>query len=162
MERLLNNRDGTIIDPKTYVSYERKGDILTFAFEAYDSSLNSFSDMDNDALYNGDVVEVFLDLGDEYYYEFEVAPNGATFVATIMDAKPTFIDPRFFSKEVMIKGNDYFVQMTIDLSALPYRGHIKFNAFRIETKGIRPNHILQALSPTLSETFHVKDAFIKL
>ena len=52
---------------------------MIFEFSAYDSSLNSFSNIDNDELYNGDVVEVFLDLGDEVYYEFEVAPNGASF-----------------------------------------------------------------------------------
>ena len=65
-------------------------------------------------------------------------------------------------EEVEIKGNDYFVKMSIDLTKLGQIKHIKFNAFRIETKGIETNYILQALSPTLSDTFHVREKFIKL
>ena len=52
--------------------------------------------------------------------------------------------------------------MIIDLSAFNHKGDIKFNAFRIETKGIKSDYILQALSPTLSNTFHVREKFIKL
>ena len=159
---LLDNRTRNKIDPRTYVSYRKENNFLIFDFKAYDSSLSSFSDKDNGALYNGDVVEVFLDFGYEHYYEFEVAPNGTSFVAKIIDAKPIFIDNRFFSKEVVVKDKNYFVKMMIDLSAFKKIKYIRFNAFRIETKGIKPNYILQALSPTMSETFHSKDAFIKL
>ena len=79
MERLVDNRSGKEVEPKTLLSVNRINDTLIFEFSAYDSSFNSFSNIDNDELYNGDVVEVFLDLGDEFYYEFEVAPNGASF-----------------------------------------------------------------------------------
>ena len=70
MERLLDNRSGKGIEPKTFLSVNRINDTLIFEFEAYDSSLNSFSNIDNDELYHGDVVDVFRDLGDEIYYEF--------------------------------------------------------------------------------------------
>ena len=72
MKKLVDNLTGKNIKPDTFVSYEIKDGKLIFNFEAYDSSLNSYSNIDNDKLYNGDVVEVFLDVGDEFYYEFEV------------------------------------------------------------------------------------------
>ena len=160
--RLLNNLTGKLEEPITNVSYEKVGNFLTFNFEAFDSSLNSFSDKNNDAIYNGDVVEVFLDLGDEFYYEFEVAPNGTTFIAKILNRNIKFIENTFFESNVKVEGNNYFLEMKIDLSKLGDFMSIKFNAFRIETKGIEPNHILQALSPTLCGTFHVREKFIKL
>lgn len=162
MKQLFDNRTGNIGNPKTFVSCRLENSFLVFNFEAYDSSLNSFSKTNNDALYNGDVVELFLDLGDVFYYEFEVAPNGATFVATIVDAKPTFISNNFFQSNVKIDGNNYSVCMIIDLSRLGFKKLIRFNAFRIETKGIKPEYILQSLSPTLSNSFHNRDKFLNL
>ena len=162
MKRLLDNCSGNFIDPITNVSYEINGNILEFNFQAFDSALNSFSNKDNDAIYNGDVVEVFLDLGDEFYYEFEVAPNGTTFIAKILNGNIIFVENTFFESNVRIEGNNYFVKMKIDLSKLGESKNIKFNAFRIETKGIKPNYILQALCPTLSNSFHVRNKFIKI
>lgn len=162
MERLLDNRSGKEVEPKTLLSVNRINDTLIFEFSAYDSSLNSFSNIDNDELYNGDVVEVFLDLGDEFYYEFEVAPNGASFVAKIVNGTPVFINNDFFAPSSFIKDNSYFVTMKIDLSELGNNKKIRYNAFRIETKRIETNYILEALSSTLSNTFHVRDKFIEL
>lgn len=162
MERLLDNRSEKEVEPKTLLSVNRIDDTLIFEFSAYDSSLNSFSNIDNDELYNGDVVEVFLDLGDEFYYEFEVAPNGASFVAKIVNGTPVFINNDFFAPSSSIKDNSYFVTMKIDLSELGNNKKIRYNAFRIETKRIETNYILEALSPTLSNTFHVRDKFIEL
>ena len=161
-KRLFDNRTGKLGEPLTNISYEKTGDILTFTFEAFDSSLNSFSSKNNDAIYNGDVVEVFLDFGDDFYYEFEIAPNGATFIAKILNGNIIFVENTFFESSVRIEGNNYFVKMRIDLSKLGESKNIKFNAFRIETKGIKPNYILQALCPTLSNSFHVRDKFTKI
>ena len=161
-KRLFDTRTGKLGEPLTNISYEKTGDILTFTFEAFDSSLNSFSSKNNDAIYNGDVVEVFLDFGDDFYYEFEIAPNGATFIAKILNGNIIFVENTFFESNVRIEGNNYFVKMKIDLSKLGESKNIKFNAFRIETKGIKPNYILQALCPTLSNSFHVRDKFTKI
>ena len=162
MKQLLDNRSGEVIEPKTLFSYTVNNSLLCFYFEAFDSSLNSFSDIDNDKLYCGDVVEVFLDLGDDFYYEFEVAPNGTCFVAKIVDRTPVFIDRHFFKCSSVINGNIYKVKMEINLSKVTHKDVIKFNAFRIETKGIKRDLILQALNPTLSDTFHNKNKFINL
>ena len=162
MKRLLDNRTGKEGNPQTLFSYKKDGKYLVFEFYATESSLSSYSDVDNGDLYNGDVVELFLDFGDEFYYEFEVAPNGKKFVAKSYNSKPVFIENDFFESSVNIKGSDYYVTMKIDLSKLNKTENIYFNAFRIETKGIKPEYILQALSPTLSNSFHVRDKFIKL
>ena len=162
MKQLLDNRSGKLSVPTTNVSYKIKDNFFVCSFEAYESSLNSFSNKNNDEIYNGDVVEVFLDLGDDFYYEFEVAPNGATFIAKILNGNIIFVENTFFESNVRIEGNNYFVKMKIDLSKLGESKNIKFNAFRIETKGIKPNYILQALCPTLSNSFHVRDKFVKI
>ena len=52
--------------------------------------------------------------------------------------------------------------MTIDLNKLGNPKEIKFNAFRVEVKENNGPQILEALNPTLCETFHVREKFIKL
>ena len=50
--------------------------------------------------------------------------------------------------------------MIIDLSNIPLKDTLKFNAFRTEVvDGVQ---ILEALNPTLCETFHKRDKFIEL
>ena len=161
-KELVDNRTGKESEIKTYFSYNKSESILTFSFTAKDSSLNSYSSIHNDELYKGDVCEVFLDIGEDYYYEFEVAPNGATFVAKIINSVPIFIDDTFFQSEATIENDSYEVKMSIDLSRLGVIKSLKFNAFRIETKGIKSDLILQAYSPTLSDTFHIKECFIEM
>lgn len=68
----------------------------------------------------------------------------------------------FFQSEAKIVKDSYEVRMSIDLSRLGVIKSLKFNAFRIETKGIKSDLILQAYSPTLSNTFHVKECFIEM
>lgn len=160
MQYLFDNRTGKKAIPETLISYKKENNKLVFEFIAKDSSLSGYSNKDNDDIYRGDVVEIFLDFGDEYYYEFEVAPNGATFIAKIINETPLFIKNDFFKSKVIIDGQTYKVNMVIDLDKFKQIKHIKFNAFRIETKGIKQDYILQALSPTLKDTFHVRDKFI--
>lgn len=158
----LENISGKKAPVLTEFSIKRMGDILYCHFSAYDSSLNSFGDKDNDKLYNGDVVEIFVDVGEpNSYLEIEVAPNGARFVANIINKEIHFIDSSFVKTNVKVKGKDYFVDMEIDLSKYHPRT-IEYNAYRVETKGIRTNYILLALNPTLCETFHVRKSFIEL
>ncbi len=162
MLRLLDNRTGKTLEPKTEFAYRKIKDLIYFEFIAHDSSLTSYSSKNNDLLYKGDVVEVFLAFNDNEYYEFEVAPNGATFIAKIINKQPIFIDNNFFKSESIISNNSYHVKMKIDLSKFENIKEIKFNAFRIETKGIRQDYILQAYSPTLCNTFHIKEKFVEL
>ena len=156
MKPLYDNKTGKLGVPKTEFEFNRKGDILEFNFVAYDSSLESFSNEKNSELWKGNVVEVFLDCGDrKFYYEFEVAPNGTTFVAEKHKNKLMFIDDKFFSAETRIEGNSYCVKMSIDLKLLGKKRVISYNAFRIE------GDVLEALHPTLCDTFHVREKFLK-
>ena len=56
---------------------------LYFAFVCEDVDIYSYSDIPNDSLWNGDVVELFFKPSREelLYYEFVVAPNGTVFDA---------------------------------------------------------------------------------
>lgn len=162
MPYLRNNFDNSIAVPRTLFKIERDKHFIIFSFRATKSCLYSFSKENNDDLWKGCVCEVFLDLGDDFYYEFEVAPNGAIFIAKIKDGKITFFDCDFFSSNAKIKGSTYFINMKIDLSKLITSSTIKYNAFRVETKENEKEQKLSALNPTLCETFHVRDKFIKL
>ena len=162
MAKLLDNRSGKKSSVLTDFFIHKNGNILSVHFDAYDSSLKSYSNKDNDELYKGDVVEIFLDIGEpDSYLEIEVAPNGAKFVANIINREIHFIDNNFVKVNSKIEGNNYFVDIEIDLSKYATQ-YIKYNAFRIETKGIKQDYILLALNPTLSNTFHVKEKFITL
>ena len=160
---LKDNRTGLDSLVKTEFSIKQEGKRLFCLFNAFDSSLSSYGDKDNDELYHGDVVEIFIDVGEkDSYLEIEVAPNGAIFVANVTNSKVNFIDNTFVKSKVNIERNNYFVSLEIDLSGFNIIKPIYYNAFRIETKGIKENYILQALAPTLCETFHVRDKFIVL
>ena len=161
MAYLKNNFNGKVGKPKTRFKVKRIENSLIFFFQAEQSSLYSYSNKDNDDIWKGCAVVVFLDLGDDFYYEFEVAPNGATFVATIKDRKITFIDNDFFHADVEIKNDEYFAIMYVDLNKLNISSDIKFNAFRIEMEEGQDQQLF-ALNPTLCGTFHVREKFIKL
>ena len=148
---------------KTEFEIQKEGDILHCYWHAYNSSLTSFCDYDNGELYNADVVEIFIDVGDgNSYLEIEVAPNGKKFVAKIVNRQINFIDNSFVKSNVEIKGHDYIVTMDIDLSRFNVTKPIEYNAFRVETCGKGPNYVLSALSPTYCGSFHVRDKFILL
>ena len=160
MKLLLDNLTGKEVFPKTEFEVIKRKNILSFHFIAHDSSLISYSNKDNDELWRGNVVEVFLSLGDDFYYEFEVAPSGAAFVATILNRQITFINNDFFSSICKRSNNQYEVIMNVDLSKLKHNNNIEYNAFRIEM--VNERQILEALNPTLCNTFHVREKFMRL
>ena len=159
MKTLKNNKDGKIGIPETLVDWKREGNTLVFNFEARNSSLKSFSNKNNDTLWYENVVEVFLDLGDDFYYEFEIAPNGTSFIAKIKNLAITFFEQDFFSHKVEIEGTTYIVEMRMNLDKLSYKPkYIRFNAFRHERVNGEDKEL--SLNPTLCETFHVRECFI--
>lgn len=163
MAYLKNNFNGNVANPKTIVKIVKKDNKIVFNFEAYNSSLFSYSNENNSDLWRACVCEVFLDLGDDFYYEFEVAPNGANFVAKIKDRKITFFEQDFFSSEARIEDDNYFVTMTIDLDKIGYNPkYFKYNCFRVEVDPNKKEQNLSALNPTLCGTFHVRDKFLTL
>ena len=90
--RLKENLSGKYPDRKTELEIKKTEEILSFRFSCSKSEMISFSNKNNDELYRASVVEVFLDVGEESYYEIEVAPNGATFFAKILNRIVTLLD----------------------------------------------------------------------
>ena len=162
MTYLYNNFNSKVNNPKTLFEVKKENNHLIFNFQAFDSCLYSFSKENNTELWKACVCEVFLDLGDDFYYEFEVAPNGANFVAKIRNKVIEFFDCDFYFSKVEIKGNTYYVTMDIDLEKLGIPNKIRYNAYRVETKPNEKEQNLSALNPTLCETFHVREKFINL
>lgn len=155
--------------------YETEFDIkiidnkLVLNYFAKNSQFFSYSNKYNDDIYNGDVVEVFLDMGiKDHYWEIEVAPNGTVFLADITNDGKSFsgvrLEDNFVYREVTLFEKDYKVLIELPLDKLgydPVKG-IKYNAYRIDTDGGTPNAHLFALNPTLCGSFHKKESFIKL
>lgn len=160
MKRLIENINGKDNNPKTLFEIIRIGNILNVRFEAYDSDLISFSNKHNDQLYKASVVELFIDVGREEYIEIEVAPNGVTFEAFYNNGEVKFIESSLLQSKVTTGNKKYIVELSVDLHSFNCKT-IRFNAFRIE-KRKNGNIILLALNPTMCETFHVKNKFIKL
>ncbi|MBR4377548.1 MAG: hypothetical protein IKP50_01475 [Bacilli bacterium] len=157
MHLLKNNRNGKPGIPTTEVECFYNDDVLVFNFVAYDSTLESFSNRNNDEIWRGNVVEVFLDVGElEYYYEFEVAPNGTIFVAQKYKDKLIFVNNNFFNAKVEKRGNSYVARMEIETRKIAKTNNLLFNAFRCEGDS------LEALSPTFSDTFHKKEYFVSV
>ena len=163
MAYLKNNFNGNVANPKTLVKIVNKKSKIVINYKAYNSCLFSYSSKNNSELWRGCVCEFFLDLGDDFYYEFEVAPNGATFVAKIKNRVVTFFEQDFFSGSARIEKDNYFVEMVIDLDKIGCNPkYIKYNCFRVEYKPNEKEQNLSALNPTLCETFHVRDKFLTL
>lgn len=145
---------------KTKLTYRKGCKNLFFKFVATSPQLYSFSDKYNSELYRGDVCEIFIKYGKEnHYYEIEVAPNGAIFLADIENDgtgfKGELLSDCFISATSKINKKGYVVKIKIPRSYIK-TDKIKFNAFRIDTEGGNENRHLFALHPTLCATFHVK------
>ena len=163
---LKENRTGETSKYLTVLEYSRVGNSLCFKFSCKDAKLFSAYSEDNDPIYEGDVCEVFLSTGGKIneYYEIEVAPNGATFFAKIVNEnglKTSFLQKNFTSN-VTITEDGYDVEIIIPCDAIAIGKHpVYFNAYRIETDGPSSEQYLMALNPTLCEFFHKPESFIK-
>ena len=158
-----NCKNGPIIHP-TYFSVTKKDDLFIFSFEAMKSSLFSAHNKYNDPIYEGCVVEVFIEYGKKnHYYEVEVAPNGTVFLADIenIDGKTHIfcIDDCSVKSNVKIDVDCYNVTIQIPVEKIKTESP-KFNAFRIEVADGK--QYLYALNPTMCDWFHRMEFFIDL
>ena len=163
---LQDNRIGGAASFKTAFDCGRKGSYLTFSFDCENSQRFSAYSEDNEPIYLGDVVEIFIGVGEnpKKYFELEVAPNGTKFFAGIHndgELKVKLLEP-IFKAEIENTESGYRVSISLPESAIGVSGDEKlyFNAFRIETEGGETEKYLQALSPTYSGSFHVPKFFI--
>lgn len=169
--RLKKNIDGSSEDKITDVEISRVNQKLRFIFNAKDSCFFCPFSENNQELWHGDVVEVFIRYGEQIntYYEFEIAPNGCIFFAQIHYSCGNFtfkpIDD-FPCYTVSKMGKSYKVELIIDLEKLFNNKILKnddlfLNLFRIDGKNTT-SPLRSALNPTLINNFHCPDKMVQL
>lgn len=166
---LKNNYTGEETPFKTVLDYGRYDGGLYFDFDCENSRLFSAYDKDNEPIYKGDVVELFICVGGDRrkYFEIEVAPNGAVFFAAIRNENglhAKMLDTKSLAAKVTLREGGYRVEIKVPFAALGANGfgETVFNAYRIETEGGVPEKNLLALSPTLCGSFHMPQFFVPL
>lgn len=170
---LKNSRTGEETEFKTTVVIKMTETELSFEFFCKNSKFFSADNKYNGPIFDGDVCEAFISTDGTInnYYEIEVAPNNTLFLNKIYNpgggAYQTFpIDEseNFVTSEVEINGNDYRVKFSMPLEKIGYTKEkgILFNAYRIETEGGNTDLHLLAFNPTMCDTFHMSEYFVKL
>ena len=140
--------------------YQFGKDALRFYFDVKDDEIVSPFGKDNEDIWQGDAVEVFLspDGSLTRYYELEVSPFGVRFWGEISfpggERRLKKLAPPF-TAEARVTEYGYAVSVCLPLCALKgfERKKMKMNAFRLDKKG-SGEQALYALQPTLCETFH--------
>ena len=139
---------------------------LVFEFEVIDDSIYSPYQQDNDDLYDGDTVEVFISFGGNLkrYYEYELSPYGLRFFGVIDN--PTLECPKLtkltptFKSEAQLTDKGYKASIIIDVESLNL-DLVRINCFNIDSAPNRTQK-LYALNPTLSGSFHKSSFFVKI
>lgn len=144
-------------------------DTLKLLFISFDRDIISQGSSYNDKLYEGDVVELFLTLGKkERYLELEVNPDGVQYAGIVENngkgIKIHMLDKSPFSSEVYKTDTGWRSEWEIPLKGLEAlgfeRNNAYYNLYRQDFEGEKLN--LYALNPTMKETFHAVESFIKL
>lgn len=138
-----------------------------FFFDVTDGEIISPFQEDNEDIWQGDAVEVFLspDGNLTRYYELEVSPFGVRFWGEVTFSggeKGLKKIPPPFEAEASRTKDGYAVHIRLPLSALKGfdRNAMKLNAFRLDKKQ-NGRQDLYALNPTGCTTFHKPEYFLK-
>lgn len=167
---LRENINGGVSKYKTTLEYYKlENKKYRFIFMVYDTKKTIINTGYNSNLYEANVVELFFadNKNRNKYLEIEVSPDNSHFNAFVIknkegDRELEFIDKSFdfYSEIEDLNENTQKITIEIDLSKYIQSDDYCFNAYRIENETDR--QYLIALNPTLSETFHKTDSFIKL
>lgn len=126
---------------------------------------------DNKPLYEGDVVEIFLALGENRrYLELEFNRNGAIFSAVVEndgeERTLTFVNGRkYINLSVESSETVWITRAEIDikwLESLGFSEDYAYGNLLREDFDEADNMSIYAASPTYAETFHKPEAFVKL
>ncbi len=139
-----------------------------FFFDVKDADIISPFQEDNEDIWQGDAVEVFLspDGNPEHYFELEVSPFGVRFWGEVTfsggEKRLKKLPPPFRADAARTQ-EGYVVQIKLPLAAM--RGYdraaVMLNAFRLDKKA-DGRQKLYALNPTLCESFHKPQKFSKV
>ena len=139
-----------------------------FSFEVKDEDIISPYLTDNEDIWQGDAVEVFLSPdGDRTrYFELEVSPFGVRFWGEVInrDGKTPQLKklPPMFEARAERTGEGYKVHIELPYGELGavLPENMAFNAFRLDKKA-DGRQLLYALSPTFSDSFHRPQYFVR-
>lgn len=137
-----------------------------FFFDVSDENIVSPFTQDNEDIWKGDAVEVFLspDGSLSRYYELEVSPFGVRFWGEVTfprgKKKLQKLPPPFTAQAACTQGG-YTVHIRLPLAALEGfdRGAVRLNAFRVDKKPWKRLR-LYALNPTRCKTFHKPECLL--
>ena len=141
---------------------------IDFCFEVKDEDLISPFSKDNEDIWQGDAVEVFLSPhGDRTrYFELQVSPFGVRFWGEVInrDGKTPQLKklPPMFQARAERTGEGYTVHIELPYGELGavLPENMAFNAFRLDKKA-DGRQLLYALSPTFSDSFHRPQYFVR-
>lgn len=172
---LKNCRDGSKATYKTTVDISESNGIVTFKFDAENTSFYCPHSGYNKIHSEGDACEVLIgsDPQRKTYYEIEINPNNELMVAKMVNhgfdenKEPildiNFVKNCFVESEVIRRENGYTATVSFEKSKiLSGDGEIYFNAYRLETDGGEIDKHLFALIPTMLPKFHSPERFVFL
>lgn len=168
---LSDSRSGTKSNrTKFYVSYDEEN--LYFRFDCREEFFRPVHKEFNAPLYEGDIVELMLTLGEKNkYLEVEVNQNNALYLALITnsdgkgDISIKLFGENFIKSAISVNQTGWTCDIIIPIEKLTEKGweaeNAFFNAHRqdFDEKGYLN---LYSLNPPLSDTFHVTDAFLQM
>lgn len=139
-----------------------------FSFEVKDEDIISPYLTDNEDIWQGDAVEVFLSPdGDRTrYFELQVSPFGVRFWGEVInrDGKTPQLKklPPMFQAKAERTEAGYKVHIELPYGELGavLPENMAFNAFRLDKKA-DGRQLLYALSPTFSDSFHRPQYFVR-
>ena len=139
-----------------------------FSFEVKDEDIISPYLTDNEDIWQGDAVEVFLSPdGDRTrYFELQVSPFGVRFCGEVInrDGKTPQLKklPPMFQAKAERTEAGYKVHIELPYGELGavLPENMAFNAFRLDKKADE-RQLLYALSPTFSDSFHRPQYFVR-
>ena len=167
---LKNNRTGKDFPEfNTVVDVSLTDTHLIFEFVAENTKFFSYCEGYNSEIWKGDVCEAYIcsDGSRVNYFEIQVAPNGSIYCSKVYNPdgnfRTTFIEENPVESAVEKIGNDIKVRFSIPLSVIGYdqENGLLINVFRIETEGGETDKNLLALNPTLCNTYHKPEFFVK-
>ncbi len=165
---LLENNGGTVKE-STLVKMSIEDERLKLLFICASRDIISKGRTYNDKLYEGDTVELFITLGTKgRYLELEVNPRGVQYAAIVENNGQNIVinylecSPFYSVTDIIEGGWCSFWEIPLEnLNKLGFDiENAYFNLYRQDYEGENLN--LYALNPTMSETFHKTESFIKL
>ena len=139
-----------------------------FSFEVKDEDVISSYLTDNEDIWQGDAVEVFLSPDGDLtrYFELEVSPFGVRFWGEVInrDGKTPRLKklPPMFeaSAERTDEGYNVHIELPYGELGAVVPEKMAFNAFRLDKKA-DGRQLLYALSPTFCNSFHRPQYFVR-